>query len=103
MMPQTLAMSWWRPCVSTTTSRDVAVRYAGGPEASGEGRAPMVLELGQGMIDRGAVIDFLSQYPHEKEVLFAPLTCIEMNGAHNEEKAIILHMKLTGEASPWTW
>ena len=53
--------------MSTTTSRAVAVGYAGGPEASGEGRAPMVLELGQGMIDRGATLEWLSQYPYEAE------------------------------------
>ena len=64
--------------MSTTTSRAVAVGYSGGPEAGGEGRAPMVLEMGQGMIDRGADIGFLSQYPHEAEVLFPPLTMLRV-------------------------
>ena len=31
-----------------------------------------------GMIDRGADLEWLSQYPHEKECLFAPLTGIEV-------------------------
>ena len=30
---------------------------------AGEGRAPMVLEMQQGMVDRGASLAWLSQYP----------------------------------------
>jgi hypothetical protein len=33
-----------------------------------------------GMIDRGAELTWVSQYPGEKEILFAPLTGLEMVG-----------------------
>ncbi|EOD32716.1 hypothetical protein EMIHUDRAFT_230507 [Emiliania huxleyi CCMP1516] len=51
---------------STTTDRAQAVHYA-------EGKASTVLELVMGMIDRGADVSWLSQYPHEKETLLPPL------------------------------
>ena len=38
------------------------------PEAEGN-HTPVVLEMQQGMIDRGADLSWLSQYPHEKEIL----------------------------------
>jgi hypothetical protein len=53
--------------MSTTTDRDVAVGYAVGTPGIDESRTPMVFEFEQGMIDRGAELDWLSQYPHEKE------------------------------------
>ena len=46
----------------------VSQAYAAG------GGAGVVFEIQQGMIDRGADLSFISQYPHEKEILFAPLT-----------------------------
>ena len=36
-------------------------------------RDSIVFEAEQGMIDRGADLQLLSQYPHEREILFAPL------------------------------
>ena len=48
--------------MSTTLSRDVAMAYA-----SSSGGAGFVFEIQQGMVDRGADVSFLSQYPHEKE------------------------------------
>jgi hypothetical protein len=33
--------------------------------------------LQMGMVDRGADLSWLSQYPHEREVLLPPLTGIE--------------------------
>ena len=49
--------------MSTTLNRDVALSYAAG-DGTGTG---FVFELQQGMVNRGADISFLSQYPHEKE------------------------------------
>ena len=47
--------------MSTSRSREVAMGYA----ATGE--TPMVFEMAQGMINRGAELRWLSQYPHEEE------------------------------------
>ena len=61
--------------MSTTTDRAVAMQYA----ASG-GRG-LVFEIQQGMIDRGADIGWLSQFPGEEEILYGPLTGLEVCGA----------------------
>ena len=42
---------------------------------SGQYRAGVdVVEVQMGMVDRGAAFGFASQFPHEEEILFAPLT-----------------------------
>ena len=46
---------------STSKERDVALAYASA------GGAGMLLEIQMGMIDRGADLSWLSQYPHESE------------------------------------
>jgi hypothetical protein len=55
--------------MSTTFDRDVAMQYASIP-----GKPALVFEMQMGMIDRGAELRWISQYPHERECLFAPLT-----------------------------
>ena len=52
------------------SEREVAKHYASGAN----GKAATVFEIQMGMVDRGADISFFSQYPHEKEICFAPLT-----------------------------
>lgn len=47
--------------MSTTSNRDVAVEYASSAPGS------LLLELEQGLLDRGAEISWLSQYPGEAE------------------------------------
>lgn len=54
--------------MSTTVNREVAVQYAGS-----SGGAALALELRQGMVDRGADISWISQYPHEREVRASPI------------------------------
>ena len=55
--------------MSTTFDREVAMHYASQP-----GRPALVFEMQLGMIDRGAELGWISQYPFECECLFAPLT-----------------------------
>ena len=69
---------------STTTDRDVALGYAHRKSVSGRDATPMLFEMRQGMVDRGAELGWLSQYPHEREVLFAPLTCVELRRSRVE-------------------
>ena len=49
--------------MSTTINREVAKTYA-----ASRGGPGIVFSIQQGMVDRGAEIGWLSQYPHEKEV-----------------------------------
>ena len=63
--------------------------------------AKTVMEFQMGLIDRGADLSWLSQYPHEVEVLFAPLAGLEaremridthpLNGKH----IIVVSMRIS--------
>jgi hypothetical protein len=76
--------------MSTTLKREEANKYA----RSGR-TAPLIFEIQQGMIDRGADISFLSQYPFEKEILFNPLTGLEVRGSRVEGQLLIVEVKLS--------
>ena len=58
--------------MSSTPNEEVAKHYALGSTNS------MCFEIQQGMIARGADISWLSQYPHEEEVLWPPFTALEV-------------------------
>ena len=75
--------------MSTTDDREVAMRYAA------SGGAGFVFEIQQGMIDRGADISFLSQYEHEHETLFAPLTGLEVQGTRVDGSVLVVEVKLS--------
>jgi ribosomal protein L29 len=62
-------------CLSTSRSREVAEKYA---KKTGEGMPYVILCIPMGMIDRGADITYLSQNSHEEEILFPPLTGLEI-------------------------
>ena len=55
----------------------------------------IVFEIQQGMIDRGADIWWLSQYPHEQEILFAPLTGLEVQSTSCEETVLVVGVSLS--------
>ena len=76
--------------MSTTLKREEAIKYA----ASGRS-APLIFEIQQGMIDRGADISFLSQYPFEEEILFNPLTGLEVRGSRVEGTVLVVEVKLS--------
>ncbi|KAJ1480296.1 ankyrin repeat-containing domain protein, partial [Baffinella frigidus] len=59
--------------MSTSEDRRVAIQYAGT-------RMPTVFEIGVGAVDRGASLKFLSQYPGEDEILFPPMSYLEVTG-----------------------
>ena len=59
--------------MSTTRDLQTARFYA-----LSQSKVGMIFEIEQGMVDRGADLSWLSQYPHEKEILFGPLTGLEM-------------------------
>ena len=80
--------------MSTTPDISVAQQYSQDPFG-------IIVEMEQGMIDRGAEIAWLSQYPHEAEILFAPLAGLEaremridthpLNGRH----VIVVSMRIS--------
>ena len=55
--------------MSTTTDRSVAMDFAS--HAGGGGKCAMVFTIKMGMIDRGASVSFMSQFPGENEILCA--------------------------------
>lgn len=63
--------------MSTTLDKETALRYSGVMD----GRPlPAVFEMISGAVDRGAVVLEFSQYPGEKECLFAPCSFLEPQG-----------------------
>jgi hypothetical protein len=61
--------------MSTTLDKRVALRYA-----SSGSQHPTLLEIKISAISRGASIMFLSQYPAETEILYPPLSYLEVVG-----------------------
>jgi len=78
--------------MSTSLHREVALGYI-----KQEGKKQQILlEIQMGMIDRGADISMLSQYPGEGEVLFGPLTGLEVQAPPRVEDGIlIISMRLS--------
>merc|ERR1719399_2635206 len=83
--------------MSTTTDRAVAMGYASGGTGPG-----IVFELQQGMVNRGANIGWLSQYPHEQEILFGPLSGLEVQRKRVEGSAVVLEMGLSINLASFT-
>ena len=72
--------------MSATAEREVALEYAQ------DSAAGVIFEIHQAMVDRGAELSWLSQYPHEKEVTFPPLTALEVRDSHVEGSIIVVEM-----------
>jgi WD40 repeat protein len=68
--------------MSTTLDESVAISYAKGGDTD---TASTVIQATMGIVDRGAQLDWLSQYPHEKEILLPPLTATEVVNIETEE------------------
>ena len=77
--------------MSTTQERAVAVGYASGKMQ----QSSIVIEIEQGMTSRGADISWLSQYPHEKEILFGPLTGLETMSTRAEGASLVVCMRVS--------
>lgn len=72
--------------LSATTEREVAMEYAA------QSPAGVIFEIHQAMVDRGADLSWLSQYPHEAEVTFPALTALEVRDSHVEGSTIVVEM-----------
>jgi hypothetical protein len=71
--------------MSTTTDREVAMQYSGVADRRGT-----VFEISVGRIDIGADLSWVSQYPGEREILFPPLTCLEVVGEPRVETGVVV-------------
>ena len=76
--------------MSTTADREVAMQYA----QAGKEAASCVMEVKMGMIDRGADLSWLSQYPHEKEITFPPYTGLEVLDTRVEGSVLVVELRL---------
>ena len=79
--------------MSTTRDKGVAVAYANSQRA--KGGPGFIFEIQQGMVDRGSDLSWLSQYPHEQEILFAPLTGLEVQSTRVENSLIVIVVRLS--------
>ena len=60
--------------MSATLDRRVAEKYS-----KGKSNEPSIIfEMRMGMVNRGAYLGFVSEYPHECEILIPPLTGLEV-------------------------
>ena len=82
--------------MSTTLDKSVALHYAAA------GGAGLCFEIQMGMVDRGADLSWLSQYPHESEILFAPMTGLEVLGTRVEGGVIVVETRLSVNLSALT-
>jgi len=76
--------------MSTTLDEHVAKTYA----AAGGRRAATIFEIKMGMVDRGADLSGFSQYPHEQEICFAPLTGIEVLKTRVDASVLVVEARL---------
>ena len=74
--------------LSITDMAEIAYEYAS------RGEIGSVFEVTMTMSARGASISFLSQYPHEQELIFPPLTGYDVHDARIEGKLLILECSL---------
>ena len=80
---------------STTTQRAQAVHYS-------QGKASLIFEMRMGMIDRGASVVWLSQYPHEREMLFPPLLGMEALRSHVQGRMLVVEVALSNNLNSLT-
>jgi len=83
--------------MSTTVDREVAMSYAqGSAVGSSTTLTPgFIFEIQQGMVDRGANLTWLSQYPHEQEIVFAPLAGFEVKYTRVEGQVLVVVVGLS--------
>ena len=80
--------------MSTTLDYKVAMTYAGASETTKDASG-IVFEIHQGLVDRGCDLSWLSQYPFEREILFAPLTGVEVLDTRVDGSVLVVVLRPT--------
>ncbi len=88
--------------LSTTKERNVAIDYSGKDKKLGT-----LLEIDYGKVDCPAPLDELSQYPGEKEMLFGPLSNLEVVGdprldQYNGQKVLVVPIRINSNLKAQT-
>ena len=78
-----------------TDDRAVATTYAGASAAT-------IFEMEMGLVDRGADLRWLSQYPHERECCFPPLTGLQVLGTRVEAATLVVQIRVSVNTSAQT-
>jgi len=84
--------------MSTTLEQSVAMGYAAGDGS----RMGLVIQVRQGMVNRGADISWLSQYSFEQEILFPPLTGIEVLRTYIQGSVVVIECEFSINLSALT-
>ena len=79
--------------MSTTMDRKVAEQYSGANVD--DEKMAIIIQMQQGMVDRGADLTDISQYPAECEILFPPLTALQVVGRRVSHKTLIIDVRPT--------
>eukprot|EP01050_Picozoa_sp_SAG11_P024990 SAG11_NODE_5494_length_1545_cov_1.200553_2_plen_357_part_01 len=77
--------------MSTTASEEIALGYS---KCYGDNQPSTVFTAKMNATSRGAFIGWLSQYPLEKEFLYSPLCCMEVND-NGVMKDGVIHMAMS--------
>jgi len=81
-----------RAFMSTSVDRKVALGYMNQSKQT----VKILFQIRMGMIDRGADVSCLSQFPAEREILFAPLTGLEISAVpRDEEGVLVIELRLS--------
>lgn len=78
--------------MSTTAAKQEAMHYA----SRGKGR--VLFEIHMGAVSRGARLSWLSQYPAEAEVLFPPLTSLEVRTTRVDGMVLMVELAVAMRA-----
>ena len=77
--------------MSTTLDRSIAEKYSKGNAEN----PSLILEMEMGMVNRGAFLGWISQYPEECEILLPPLTGLEVSDyTTNADGTLVYTMQL---------
>ena len=83
--------------MSTSTNRGVAMEYASMGKKNN-----IMFQIQMGMIDRGASCKAFSQFPGEDEILFPPLTSLEVIDTWFEGNVEVVEIRINANTANLT-